>query len=77
MNTPRIITSVIGLTPDEWRQINFAATALVKKGAPSKGLLILPDRPELYLLRYAKPGGLTLELAPDEEAAVILAGGDR
>jgi len=73
--TPRITTSVIGLTEDEWRQITLAADALCKKGAPSKGLLILPDRAELYLLSYTRPTGLTLELAPDEEAAVLLAGG--
>ena len=75
--TPRIITSIVGFTPDEWRQINLAADALIKKGAPSRGLLILPGRPEFYLLRYGKPGGLTLEFAPDEEAATLLAGGGR
>ena len=73
----RIVTSIVGLTPDEWRQIGLAADALIKKGAPSRGLLILPGRPEFYLLRYGKPGGLTLELGTDEEAAVILAGGER
>ena len=75
--TPRITTSVVGFTEDEWRQINLAADALLKRGAPSRGLLILPGRPELYLLRYAKPGGLTLELGTDEVAASLLAGGGR
>ena len=75
--TPRITTSVVGLTPAEWGQINLAADALLKKGAPSSGLLILPGRPEFYLLRYGKPGGLALELATDQEAAALLAGGGR
>ena len=73
--TPRIITSIVGFTPAEWQQINLAADALLRKGAPSSGLIILPGRPELYVLRYAGPGGLTLELATDEEAAALLAGG--
>ena len=75
--TPRIITSIVGFTPAEWGQVNLAADALIRKGAPSRGLRILPGRAEFYLLSYTRPTGLTLELAPDEEAATLLAGGGR
>ena len=75
MSRPRITTTIIGFTASEWQQITLAANTLTRQGAPSGGLVILPGRPEFYVLRYARPGGLSLELATDEEAAALLAGG--
>jgi len=68
-----IITNLAldGFTSDELARIRLAATAVCQVGAA--GILILPGKPENYLLRRTKEG-IILSLATDEETAKVLSG---
>ena len=74
MSAPQVRTNIVGFTPEEWEQIRTAAQSITQQGGHA-GLVILPQRPELYLLRKTR-SGYTLDLATDEEAARVIAGGE-
>jgi hypothetical protein len=69
----RIITRLAldSFSREELAQVRLAAHSLREPG--DAGLVILPGRPELYLLTRTREG-MELALAGDEEVARVLSG---